>query len=152
MLDTNRLLDWVEKHYLRATLYILAVLVVLFGVAFCSLAQAADAAVSWTHPTQYTDGSALPLASIKETVVQYGTCVAAVAPATAVTFGTLKLETLVAAPDATVRLTGIVAATYCFRAATRDTQLRTSSWSSLVQKAVVEIKPKAPATVVVISP
>lgn len=108
-------------------------------------AVAADATVTWTHPTQYTSGAPLALEAIRETTVQYGTCTTATTP----TFGTLTKETIVPGPAATVKLTGIAAGTYCFRARTTDTAGLVSAWSTVVSKAIVEVKPKAPTGVVV---
>ena len=105
-------------------------------------ANAADVKVSWTHPTQYSDGTALPLESIKDTRVQYGTCATTA-------FGTLTAEKYVAAPAATWTFTAVAAGTYCFRAQTTDLQGRISPWSVVVSKSIVEIKPKAPTSVVI---
>lgn len=125
--------------------FIFAVVLTMFGI---NSARAADATVSWTHPTQYTDGTAFTVDKIKESLVQYGTCTTATTP----TFGTLTADAVVPAPAATVKLTGITAGTYCFRVRTVDTNSQVSSWSIVVQKAVVEVKPKAPTTVIVTSP
>ena len=108
-------------------------------------AGAADVKVSWTNPTQYSDGTALALDNIKDTRVQYGTCTTATTP----TFGTLTGEKYVPGPEATMTFTGVAAGTYCFRAQTTDLQSRVSSWSVVVSKPIVEIKPKAPTSVVI---
>ena len=108
-------------------------------------ALGAEVNVTWVHPTQYSDNSALPLEAIRDTTVQYGTCTTATTP----TFGTLTRETIVPGPARTVLFSAVAPATYCFRARTTDAQARVSNWSAVVKKAVVDIKPKAPTTLTV---
>ena len=120
-----------------------ALAMLAFIAAFA--ANAADVKVSWTHPTQYSDGTVLALENIKDTRVQYGSCTTATTP----TFGTLAVEKYVLAPAALHTFTTVAAGTYCFRAQTTDLQGRISPWSVVVSKPIVEIKPKAPTSVVI---
>jgi len=105
-----------------------------------SPAFAANVTVSWTHPTEYEDASALPLASIKETRIQYGSCTTAVPPAFDVAAGTV----VVAAPDASTVIGGLSPGTYCFRALTVDIAGMLSVWSNVVSKTITAPRPKAP--------
>lgn len=92
--------------------YLVAVLstVILTGAVW-----AADATLTWTHPTQRVDGTSLPLASIKETQIDWAPC------ATGNTFPTTATGTkAVPAPATTTTVTGLVYGTWCFRARTVD--------------------------------
>ena len=78
-------------------------------------ASAADATLTWTHPTQRTDNTALPLAEIKETQIDWAVC------ATGNTFPATPLGTkAVPAPANTTVVTGLTYGTWCFRARTAD--------------------------------
>jgi len=141
----EKILDWVEKHFVKAIVLSVVTVILLLVLVLFSVARAAEVNVSWTHPTQYTDNTALGVANLKETQVQYGTCTTATTP----TFNVLTAEVVVPAPAATVKLLAVSPGTYCFRARVTDLQLRVSNWSVVVSKAIVEIKPKAPTTVVI---
>lgn len=87
------------------------VLIVLLALAAgCSNAPAAandtQDNLSWTMPTQNTDGSALPLADIAKTTVVWGT-----APGGPYTAGSVD----VAAPATSVTLTRTGAGTRCYK-------------------------------------
>ncbi len=56
---------------IRLAVWLLA-LVVLMLLAFAAHSQ--EATVTWTNPTEYVDGGALPLEAIEATEVQYGRC------------------------------------------------------------------------------
>jgi hypothetical protein len=147
---SDRTFFWLDRNYLPVSVALwLAVLALLSLLgAVINTAHAADATVSWTHPTQYTDGTALPIDKIRETAVQFGTCTTATPPG----FGTLTRETIVPAPAATVKLTAVAAGTYCFRAKTVDVNTQAGAWSAVVQKAVVDVKPRPPTALGVTSP
>jgi hypothetical protein len=74
-------------------------------------ALAGTATFSWTHPTTNTDGSALPLAQITSTRIEWGSCVGAA-------FGTKAGEVVVPAPAATITVNNIAAGQMCARAFT----------------------------------
>ena len=137
----NRLLDWVEHNHLRATLIILAALLLLFSVAFCSLANAADATVSWQHPTKNTDGSSIPASgagSIASTRVEYGSC-------SGTAFGTKAGEVSVPAPAASTTITDFAAgSTSCFRAYAKNTFGVESGASAVVSKVFPAPTPNPP--------
>lgn len=106
-------------------------------------ARAATIVVTWAHPTQYTDGSDLPLTSIKETLVEYGQCAAQ----TGNTWGTKAGETRVTAPATTVQITTNFFGNICARGYT-VTQLGSVSDASNVGAVVkAEPKPKPPVFV-----
>jgi hypothetical protein len=73
----------------------------IVAVGLCLLvagiSQAAVRAVSWTHPTANTDGSALPLAQITRTVVVWGASATAMTSSKIVT-GTATSTTIDLAP------------------------------------------------------
>lgn len=106
----DRILDWIERHFLKAiALAILALCLMLCGVVY-SVAHAADVTVSWTQPLTNTDGSAIPASgagSIAQNRVQWGTCSGAA-------FGTqIGVQTIPAATSYVV--TALAPGTYCFR-------------------------------------
>ena len=49
-------------------------LIALALLSFSGPLLAGEAATSWTHPTQYTDGTALPIGQIARTELEYGLC------------------------------------------------------------------------------
>lgn len=105
-------------------------------VATLGKAFAENAVVTWTHPTQRTDGSALPLAEIKATRIAYGKC-----PAT-------DIVVEVAAPTATWSSPPLAYGEWCFRAATIDTLDMVSDFTLPVTKRIVA-PPKPPVIVTV---
>lgn len=139
MLD--KWLDWTERNCGRAMLIALALLVAVVGLTFASLAHAGDATVSWTLPTQNTDGSAIPATgtgSLTATRVEYGTC-------SGTAFGTKSGEVTVPAPGASVTISGFAAgSTACFRAAAQNTFGIESAMSAVVSKTFPAPTPKPP--------
>lgn len=105
-------------------------------LATCGKAFADTATVTWTHPVQRVDGTALPLAEIKSTRIGYGLC-----PSTATTVD-------VPAPAATWTSPQLGYGTWCFVARTIDTADRVSDPTNPVQK-VVLAPPKPPVIVTV---
>lgn len=105
------------------------------------VAHAADATVSWTNPTQNTDNSAIPATgpgSLTGTRVEYGTCAGTA-------FGTKAGEVIVTAPATSATITGLSdAATYCFRAFSRNTFNAESAASNVVSKVMPTPTPKPP--------
>ncbi len=89
----------------------LAALVFGMIVGFLSFgkADAATVEVTWTNPTQYEDGTALPVADLASTRIEIGTCSA---PSV---FGTKQGEQVVTAP-ATVATLTVAPGTWCYRA------------------------------------
>ena len=87
---------------------------VLLLLSFSGPLLAANVTVSWTHPTQFTDGSALALNQIASTRVEYGSCAGTA-------FGTVAGQVTVPAPATTTTISGFAPGTHCFRAYTRTT-------------------------------
>lgn len=135
----DRVLDWVEKHYLHATLIVLATLMLVVAMAFASLAHAATLTGSFTLPTQYEDGSPLPASNIKHIRVEVGTC------SLSAQFLAKEGEQLVPPPATTWTVT--VPRTFgqfCARAQTETTLGTLSAWTPSVTKTIAEPPPKPP--------
>lgn len=105
------------------------------------VAHAADATVSWTNPTQNTNGSTIPATgpgSLTGTRVEYGSCLGAA-------FGTKAGEVTVTAPATSVTITGLAdGSTYCFRAFSRNTGGNESAASNVAAKIIPMPTPNPP--------
>lgn len=107
------------------------------GLAW-SAAHAADATLTWQHPTQREDNSALALSEIRETQIDWGRC------ATGNTFPATPAGTkAVPAPATTTVVTGLDYGTWCFRARSVDTAGLVSNNSGTVWKQYIA-PPKPP--------
>ena len=107
-------------------------------------ALAASVTVTWTHPTQNTDGTALALANIASTRVEHGTC-------SGTAFGTKAGEAVVPAP-ATTTTFDLGPGTHCFRAYTKTVAAvggLESSPSGVASKVVPFPPPNPPVITVV---
>jgi hypothetical protein len=96
---------------------------------------AGEAIVSWEHPTQYVDGTTLPLSSIARTELEYGKCNTAkdgflAAPAPVIV--------PVAAPATTRTITSLGAGDWCVRARTVSTVATDgiSDWTNMAWKTI----------------
>jgi len=96
--------------------------------------------LNWVNPTQNTDGSALPPASITATRVEYGTCVGAA-------FGTKAGEWTQAGNPNTTQSPDLPAGTWCFRAYSK-TAAAESLASNVAQK-LVPLVPNPPGMLTV---
>jgi hypothetical protein len=108
----------------------LMLLLVAGGLVWWQSASAYMPLIAWTHPTTNTNGTALPLAQIQGTVIQYGTC-------NGTDFGTpLHSFEIVGTKN---RATGpnIQPGIYCYRLATR-TAAGLSAWSVVVKLVVAD--------------
>ena len=96
-----------ERH---AKGIILAAVVLLVAMIIYNTVRAAGGSVtiSWIHPTGYTDGSALPLTEIKETLVTWRR------PANSTVVGSVR----VAAPATSTLVVGLSCGGFNFSAAT----------------------------------
>lgn len=112
------------------------VCVTLLGL-WVSSAYAADAQLSWQHPTERVDGTPLPLAEIAQTRINWGLC-----------SGELNQAVDVPAPATTHTLPGLNYGTWCFVARTVDTGGLVSDPTGPVQKVIVA-PPKPPGFVTV---
>jgi hypothetical protein len=126
----------------------LTVLMLVAGLLLSRAARAGEAEVTWTHPTQYVDGTALPISQIARTEIEYGICnglnsgfMATPAP----------VIVSVTAPAAARTITGLAAGTWCFRARTVSTLNTTpSAWTvnangTLPYKVILPPVPQPPS-------
>jgi hypothetical protein len=135
----DKALDWIEQNYLRATLIALAVMVLLLGLTFASLAKAATLTGAFTLPTQYEDGTALPQASIKHIRVEAGTC------SQSAQFYAAEGSQLVAPPATAWSITVPRAfGKFCVRAQTETVDGTLSVWTGTATKTIAEPQPKPP--------
>lgn len=114
---------------------LLPLLLLLPGMAFATLVT-----VSWTNPTQYTDGTAMPGTDIGSTTVQYGSCSSSSPLSVATVAGTFTAQggtTHAQSPD-------LPAGTYCFQAITNSLSAG-SSVPSVAASAVIAKNAGAPA-------
>lgn len=136
---------WLDRHAspgkLIAAFLVLVALVLLVVVP----AFAADVTVTWTPPTQNTDGSAIPASgpgSLTSTRVEWGSCVGTA-------FGTTAGERTVNAPAATTTITGLAPGTHCFRAYARNTYGVESLASGVASRTLAAPTPNPPTAVTV---
>jgi hypothetical protein len=108
----------------------------LILLLFCiSRANAADATLTWTHPTTFTDGTPIPATgtgAITATDLEYGLCNAAKNG-----FGATAVIVSVPAPATTRIVTGLGNGSWCFHA--RTNAGAPSAWTGFVAKDVVLI-------------
>jgi hypothetical protein len=135
----DRIFDWVQRNYSRVALIVLAALVLLLALTFASVAKAATLTGSYTLPTQYEDGTPLPVANIKHIRVEAGTC------SPAGLFGANEGTQLVIPPGAAFSITSPRAfGKFCVRAQTETVSGTLSEWSNTVVKTIAEPAPKPP--------
>lgn len=112
-----------------------ALLCALSGCLDKADSQTATDTITWTHPTERTDNSPLPLNQIKHTQVSWGT--AAGGPYTG---GSVNVP----GPATTTTFQRTTAGTRCYVAYTVDLQDRISAASNEACKTIVS-PPKAPS-------
>lgn len=104
-------------------------------------AHAASVEITWQHPTQNVDGSSIPATgpgSLVSTRVEWGTCSGS-------SFGTLQGSQTVTAPATSATISGLsAAATYCFRAFSRNTFGEESTTSNVVARQIPAPVPRPP--------
>ena len=110
---------------------------------------AATATLTWTHPTQNTDGSMIPSngnGSIAQTRIEWGTC------SSTGGFGTKESEIVVQYPENSVTINNFVGGeTVCFRAFSKNTYGVESNASAVVAKTFDAPKPRPPVLSAVVS-
>jgi hypothetical protein len=139
-----------ERHQIVAI-----VVLALFFLIACTLAAfkasaqtvPRDAAqLQWVHPTQNTDGTAIPASCpagvtncgrLTQTRLEYGSC-------SGTAFGTKVGEITVAAPANTATVSALVPQVYCFRAFSRNDFAAESAASNVGTKTIAAPTPKAP--------
>jgi hypothetical protein len=114
MLD--RLLNWYEVNPQRGALYALGslMLIVVGVLAFAVSSLAATVEVTWTHPTQFEDGTPLTITQLAQTRIEVGTC------SSPGVFGTKQGEKIVPAPTAATTI-DVAPGTWCYRGFSRAT-------------------------------
>lgn len=143
----TRIRDYFDHPYrLIGSLLIASALVLALAVIGATRALAADVTVTWTHPTQFTDGSTLALGQIASTRVEYGSCSGSA-------FGTRVGDVTVPAPATTTTIAGFAPGTHCFRAFTRTTAAAGGQESapSAVASRVIAFPPPNPPTIVTVA-
>lgn len=137
-------LCWLERNYLKASLIVVALLVLVLGSAIWQAANAGDLNGTIAVPVKNTDGSDIPASgagSITGLIVEYGTCNGASAP---YTFGA-KLGQLTISPPATsYKITGLAPGLYCVRGYAVNTFATASAASGVVWGNVASPVPLPP--------
>lgn len=124
----------------RARQTVLLLAAFAMGCLATTCAIAATATVSWTMPTQNTDGSAIPTGgtgSIDFTRIQIGTC-------NGTGFGTVIGEVIVPAPNVSTTISDVEPGTYCFRAFVTNTYGSESAASNVASKIFDAVVPRPP--------
>jgi hypothetical protein len=140
--------EWIHQNHLKAVKIAIVGVMLLLMVAVCSAVKAADATVSWVHPTTNVDGSAIPASgagSLTGTRVEWGTC-------TNLVWATKVGESVVPAPAASYTIAGLAPGTYCTRAYSRNTyavESAVSTITALSSKTVLPPVPNPPTGVAV---
>jgi hypothetical protein len=106
---------------------------ILLLLAIASSAFGASADLSWTPPTQYTDGTAIPAGTLTQTAILYGIC-----NATNDGLLTTPAPVTIAVPQPanTKTITGLGNGRWCF-AARADTATAQSAFTSYVNKTII---------------
>ena len=116
-------------------------LIGLLLIVIAPAVMAADATITWTHPTRNVDGSSIPATgagSIAATRMQVGTC-------SGTAFGTLLNEILITGQGTTATFTGLSAgSTVCFRGFSRNTYGQESAVSNIVSRVIPAPVPQPP--------
>lgn len=115
-------------------------LILLLALA-APLGFAADASLTWQHPSRNVDNSLIPATgpgSIAATRVEYGTC-------NGTAFGTAEGQQVFTGTVTTGTITGLTAGrSYCFRAFSRNTFGEESAASNVVARAIPAPTPQPP--------
>lgn len=118
------------------------IIVFLISCVASASAMAATATLTWTHPTQNTDGSIIPATgngSIAQTRVEWGSCNSTGG------FGVKESEVVVPYPESTTTINNFLGGeTVCFRAYSKNTYGVESNASAVVVKVFDAPKPRPP--------
>lgn len=124
---------------MKTHIYAFCAGLLLSGVTF-----AADIGVTWTNPTAYTDGTALPATDITQTRIEYGTCTSVTPP----TFGVKSGEVISTGNGTTATIKSPTPGTYCIQAKTTAKGVE-SAPSGVVTKQIVQPAPNPPTAVTI---
>lgn len=117
----------------------------LIAILSGSSVFAATQTINWTNPTQFEDGSTIPVALLGSgamVAIDYGTC------ATGNTVGTKEASTLAPASAKTVNITPNGFGVYCYQAKVILTDGRSSVSSNGVTSTITAPNPKPPSLTV----
>ncbi len=138
-MNMEKFFDFCERHFFKIVVGCVLALFLSLAIIACNVAKAADVRVSWTQPTQNTDGSAIPATgagSIASNRVEWGSCVGTA-------FGTAAgSQSIPAATSYTV--TGLAPAMHCFRVTAINTYGSESGVSNVAQRNVAAPVPNPP--------
>lgn len=121
--------------------HLAAALSILLGITLAGVAFAGSATATWTHPTQYTDNTALAVADIQQTRLEYGSCVGTA-------FGVKAGEVIVTGSGTSATVQNLTAGAYCFRAYTKAKGVESAA-SAVASKVVPQTAPQPPVLVTV---
>lgn len=96
---------------------------------------------TWTNPTNYTDGSALPVTDITQTRIEYGTCAGS---GNSLTLVTVLGQFLGSGGSTTATSAALAPGTYCLRAFTTAKGVE-SGPTNIVQGSVPQPAPNPPS-------
>lgn len=126
---------------------------ILLAASAAASAHAADATVTWTAPTNNTDGSPIPAtgdSALASYLIEWGACSTA-AGVTPQVLGTVRGNLSVNAPATSAVITGLTAATvYCLRMYATNVAAAKSAASGTVRYWVPAAAPGAPSNVTVV--
>lgn len=139
----DRVALWLDRHYWPASiaLWISVGALLLMLASIFTRAEAADASLTWTLPTQRVDNTPVTISEIKHTEIIYGLCAAGQLPAT-------TASAVFVSPATTGKITGLGYGTWCFAARVSDTDGLLSALTPTVSK-VYLAPPKPPVLVTV---
>lgn len=127
-------------NLLRIGVLALGILVMAYSAA----SVAGELNVTWTNPTQNTDGTAIPASgdgSLTGTRVEWGVC-------NGTTWGGTTGERVVPAPGTTTKITNLAPGTWCVRGYARNTYGLESAPSGVASKVIVPPTPNPPVLTV----
>ena len=131
---------WIDEHRVptRLAVWLGALLFVSLLGLLVHRADAAEATLNWTHPSQRVDNTPIAITEIRETQIDWAKCAAGNTFPTSVD-GTKAVP----APGTQTTITGLSYGTWCFRARSVDTGGLVSDNSGTVWKQYIA-PPKPP--------
>jgi hypothetical protein len=120
-------------------LIIAAVIGIAAAIVFGGTAHAADATLSWTNPTKYTDGTNIAAGALTQTSAIYGKCNAA---GNGLLATPAPVTVVIPQPATTKVITGLGAGTWCF-AVRAETASAQSVFTPYVSKVII-LTPEPP--------
>jgi hypothetical protein len=135
----KRVFNWFYADSRRSLFFLLAASATLMLMLFSLTVRAADATLTWTNPTQYTDGSAIAPGALTQTSILYGKCNAG---SNGLLATPAPVTVPVPQPATTKVITGLGAGSWCF-AARAETAAEQSDFTAYVSKTII-LKPAPP--------